>query len=61
MDEELKCPSCRKFLREPILLHCAHSYCRECAIRTQVRVATASGSGAHLNTQFSLSPSSSGN
>lgn len=25
MEEELKCPECRKFLKEPILLHCGHS------------------------------------
>uniref|UniRef100_A0A914DIP7 B box-type domain-containing protein n=1 Tax=Acrobeloides nanus TaxID=290746 RepID=A0A914DIP7_9BILA len=38
MEEELKCPGCREFLREPILLQCAHSYCRECALRAQQKI-----------------------
>uniref|UniRef100_A0A915NR42 Uncharacterized protein n=1 Tax=Meloidogyne floridensis TaxID=298350 RepID=A0A915NR42_9BILA len=34
MEEELKCPQCRHFLRQPVLLPCGHSYCRDCASDT---------------------------
>lgn len=65
MEEELKCPSCRLFLNEPILLHCAHSYCRQCAIRKQVKVSTIgstsnNNSSILPNSQLSSPPSSSG-
>uniref|UniRef100_F1KVP2 E3 ubiquitin-protein ligase TRIM9 n=1 Tax=Ascaris suum TaxID=6253 RepID=F1KVP2_ASCSU len=33
MEDELKCPYCRQFATEPILLNCAHSYCRQCAMQ----------------------------
>lgn len=52
MEEELKCPSCRQFLRDPVLLHCAHSYCRECALNSQVRCSS-------LAQNFSSIPSTS--
>uniref|UniRef100_A0A915LXY3 Uncharacterized protein n=1 Tax=Meloidogyne javanica TaxID=6303 RepID=A0A915LXY3_MELJA len=32
MEEELKCPQCRHFLRQPVLLPCGHSYCRDCVL-----------------------------
>uniref|UniRef100_A0A915DML2 E3 ubiquitin-protein ligase TRIM9 n=1 Tax=Ditylenchus dipsaci TaxID=166011 RepID=A0A915DML2_9BILA len=48
MDEELKCPACRQFLREPVLLNCAHSYCRECALGAQVKVSSSSSGNAAL-------------
>ncbi|KAI6239184.1 Zinc finger and Fibronectin and SPla RYanodine receptor SPRY domain containing protein [Aphelenchoides fujianensis] len=35
MEDELKCPACRHYLHEPVLLQCSHSYCRECAVRSQ--------------------------
>ncbi|KAI6236813.1 hypothetical protein M3Y95_00198400 [Aphelenchoides besseyi] len=35
---ELKCPSCRQFFDDPILLQCSHSYCRQCAFRQQQKV-----------------------
>ncbi|KAH7708468.1 B-box zinc finger family protein [Aphelenchoides avenae] len=65
MEEELRCPSCRDFLREPVLLQCAHSYCRECALRTQQKISAStaaygpgsSGSGsAHPPLPGSHSP-----
>lgn len=37
MDEELKCPHCRLFLCQPVLLPCGHSYCRKCALQLQRR------------------------
>lgn len=42
MEDELKCPACRKFLEEPVLLQCWHSYCRECAIRAFQKTTTPS-------------------
>ncbi|TKR60484.1 hypothetical protein L596_027725 [Steinernema carpocapsae] len=40
MEEELKCPCCKKFVDDPILLPCAHSYCRKCALKSQQRAST---------------------
>ncbi|XP_071162888.1 E3 ubiquitin-protein ligase TRIM9-like isoform X1 [Mytilus edulis] len=31
MDEELKCPECRKFYSKPVFFPCSHSVCLECA------------------------------
>ncbi|VDN58860.1 unnamed protein product [Dracunculus medinensis] len=38
MEEELKCPHCKEFAtgdHHPVLLSCAHSYCRQCAVQSQ--------------------------
>lgn len=63
MEEELKCPACRQFLREPILLQCAHSYCRECALAAQVKINSAASGNAppftHCNNAISPPGSSS--
>uniref|UniRef100_A0A1I8AM41 E3 ubiquitin-protein ligase TRIM9 n=1 Tax=Steinernema glaseri TaxID=37863 RepID=A0A1I8AM41_9BILA len=40
MEEELRCPSCKKFVEDPILLPCAHSHCRRCALKAQQRTST---------------------
>ncbi|KAI3418792.1 hypothetical protein GPALN_007894 [Globodera pallida] len=37
MEEELKCPHCRRVLCQPVLLPCGHSYCRKCALQLQMR------------------------
>uniref|UniRef100_A0A0N4ZVY6 E3 ubiquitin-protein ligase TRIM9 n=1 Tax=Parastrongyloides trichosuri TaxID=131310 RepID=A0A0N4ZVY6_PARTI len=39
MDEELKCPACRLYFTDPILLNCGHSYCRECALKANFKSA----------------------
>ena len=31
MEEELKCPVCGSFYREPIILPCSHNICQACA------------------------------
>ncbi|XP_058396556.1 E3 ubiquitin-protein ligase TRIM9 isoform X3 [Diceros bicornis minor] len=54
MEEELKCPVCGSFYREPILLPCSHNLCQACARNILVqtpeaespRSRRASGSGA---------------
>ncbi|VIO99220.1 B-box zinc finger family protein [Brugia malayi] len=35
MEDELKCLFCKEFFTEPILLSCAHSYCRRCVVQCQ--------------------------
>ncbi|VDM94106.1 unnamed protein product, partial [Onchocerca ochengi] len=35
MEDELKCLFCKEFFTEPILLNCAHSYCRRCVVQCQ--------------------------
>ncbi|CAD5231849.1 unnamed protein product [Bursaphelenchus xylophilus] len=37
MEQELRCPLCRSFLTDPILLQCSHSYCRECAVKALLK------------------------
>ncbi|KAK0410705.1 hypothetical protein QR680_005285 [Steinernema hermaphroditum] len=37
MEEELRCPGCKQFVEDPVLLPCAHSYCRKCALKAQQR------------------------
>ena len=36
MEEELKCPVCRRLYTNPILLPCTHSVCLACAVSLQV-------------------------
>ena len=43
MEEELKCPYCRQFFKEPILLQCAHGCCRQCALKAQHKISTNTG------------------
>ncbi|CAJ0582232.1 unnamed protein product, partial [Mesorhabditis spiculigera] len=33
MEEELRCPLCRHFFQDPVLLGCGHSYCRDCTVK----------------------------
>ncbi|CAJ0925401.1 unnamed protein product, partial [Mesorhabditis belari] len=33
MEEELRCPLCRHFFTDPVLLGCGHSYCRTCTVK----------------------------
>lgn len=35
MEEELKCPACKHFYSNPVLLPCAHSLCLNCALNAQ--------------------------
>lgn len=37
MEEELKCPVCGSFFRDPVLLPCSHSVCRACARNISVQ------------------------
>ena len=36
MEEELKCPVCRRLFTSPIVLPCSHSLCLHCAVSIQV-------------------------
>ncbi|KAK6636017.1 hypothetical protein RUM43_009669 [Polyplax serrata] len=36
MEEELKCPICKQFYNNPVLLPCYHSLCLNCAMHIQV-------------------------
>ncbi|KAI1720866.1 b-box zinc finger domain-containing protein [Ditylenchus destructor] len=57
MEEELKCPACRQFLRDPLLLQCAHSYCRDCALAAQVKI-TSSNALSVNNMSSGINPTS---
>ncbi|XP_046658047.1 E3 ubiquitin-protein ligase TRIM9-like isoform X1 [Daphnia pulicaria] len=35
MEDELKCPSCRQFFTQPVLLPCFHAMCLNCALHNQ--------------------------
>ncbi|XP_059353298.1 E3 ubiquitin-protein ligase TRIM9-like isoform X2 [Daphnia carinata] len=35
MEDELKCPSCRQFFAQPVLLPCFHAMCLSCALQNQ--------------------------
>lgn len=35
MEDELRCPSCKQFFNNPVLLPCYHSLCLNCAINLQ--------------------------
>lgn len=35
MEEELRCPACKKFFAEPVLLPCWHGLCLACAVGMQ--------------------------
>ncbi|CAN8031370.1 unnamed protein product, partial [Ixodes persulcatus] len=35
MEEELKCPACKHFYTNPVLLPCSHSLCLNCALSAQ--------------------------
>ena len=35
MEDELKCPSCRQFYTQPVLLPCFHAMCLNCALQNQ--------------------------
>ena len=35
MEDELRCPSCKKFYTDPVLLPCWHSLCLNCAVNIQ--------------------------
>ncbi|XP_067681713.1 E3 ubiquitin-protein ligase TRIM9-like [Haliotis asinina] len=35
MEEELKCPICRRFFTKPVLFPCSHSFCMACAVNLQ--------------------------
>ncbi|XP_058799312.1 E3 ubiquitin-protein ligase TRIM9 [Phymastichus coffea] len=35
MEDELRCPSCKKFFSEPVLLPCWHALCLQCAVGMQ--------------------------
>ena len=59
MEEELKCPHCRHFLRHPLLLPCRHSYCRECALQAQKRCLPAVPVAAHCPLVGGTSPAAS--
>lgn len=39
MEDELKCPSCRQFFVQPVLLPCFHAMCLSCAMQNQQPVA----------------------
>lgn len=38
MEEELKCPVCKQFYNNPVLLPCFHSLCLNCAFQLQIPV-----------------------
>ncbi|PAV86872.1 hypothetical protein WR25_07107 [Diploscapter pachys] len=59
MDEELKCSLCRRFFEDPILLHCGHSYCRQCALKVQQPACSSSlaSSATRPSTPGAVAPS----
>lgn len=38
MEDELKCPVCKQFFQNPVLLPCFHNYCLQCAQTQQITV-----------------------
>ncbi|XP_023315165.1 E3 ubiquitin-protein ligase TRIM9 isoform X2 [Trichogramma pretiosum] len=63
MEDELRCPSCKKLYVEPVLLPCWHSLCLACAVNLQAQpssVGPAEGS-ASSTTSSSHESSSNGN
>ena len=43
MEDELKCPSCRQFFVQPVLLPCFHAMCLNCAMQNQQPVNASPG------------------
>ncbi|CAB0042520.1 unnamed protein product [Trichogramma brassicae] len=63
MEDELRCPSCKKLYVEPVLLPCWHSLCLACAVNLQAQpssVGPAEGS-ASSTTSSSHESTSNGN
>ncbi|KAI1302354.1 E3 ubiquitin-protein ligase TRIM9 [Halotydeus destructor] len=57
MEEELKCPFCKKMFEEPVLLSCGHCFCVKCALTLQetagnIRSTVSATSGLASGTSF---------
>uniref|UniRef100_A0A4W5JLB5 RING-type domain-containing protein n=1 Tax=Hucho hucho TaxID=62062 RepID=A0A4W5JLB5_9TELE len=65
MEEELKCPVCGSFFREPIILPCSHNICLACARNILVQTPdtespqSSRGTGCCLGQKRCVSPYSS--
>lgn len=51
MEEELKCPSCKHFYVQPVLLPCFHAVCLACALQNQQAVSVQSTLGDNNGAQ----------
>ena len=64
MEQELKCPVCKRFYMNPIMLPCSHNMCLSCAIGLQVQTShlstapddgsSQSGGSSHSGTELDL-------
>lgn len=62
MEQELKCPVCKQFLSNPVLLPCCHSLCLNCSLKEQGPIDISllqENSGSSVSTLASISNSSS--
>ncbi|KAJ8672538.1 hypothetical protein QAD02_003797, partial [Eretmocerus hayati] len=62
MEDELRCPTCKKLYTDPVLLPCWHSLCLSCAVSLQTTPETnsAASSNGHADSASSGSSSSNG-
>lgn len=65
MEEELRCPACKQFYNNPVLLPCFHALCLHCAVHLQQpatgnATSTASHSAASSENAESVASGSSG-
>lgn len=63
MEDELRCPVCKQFYNNPVLLPCYHTLCLNCAVHTQQSVTTghqSQGSSEVSDTAHSSNETASG-